>query len=194
MPDEGAYRNLRFRETNAFAGIGVFAFLYVVPGIVLGRYIAGWAGFAFMGVGAALFVAFAWRCLYPVTLIFDRDGIRMRCPLPGRFFVSRNSIRVQRQYTDTLTLGYEEMHEAAWRRSGRWARKMLGPLVFVEPLWFLQFPSDRALVIMRGADPVKLREDEFGDLSDLAESLKKHGVSGMAVEGARPLQVFGGNP
>lgn len=174
MADQGEYRNIRFRQETAFASIGTFVVLYVIPGIVIGRLTRDWVGLVVMGLGAVLYIIFAWRCLFPDRLSFDRDGMR-----------------VEGRYRDALAIGYEKIHEARWDATdGRWKR-MLGPLVFIEPLWFMQCRSGRKIVIQHVGEPLELREDEFGDLSELAEAMKRRHVPGFAETGPRPLRTFG---
>ena len=178
MTEDRVYRNLRFREVNAFAGIAVFAVFYVVPGIVVGRLFREWVGFMLMAAGAALLLVFAWRCIFPPRIAFDRDGIRFIEGYNGR----------------TFPLGYEKIHEARWEVRRSFARRIFGPVVFSEPLWPMQRKSDRRLVMIHGGHPIELREDEYGDLSELADALKKHRVPGFADEARRPMQTYGSGP
>jgi hypothetical protein len=163
------YRNLRFCEATGFGGLAVFALVYVAPGVAVGRLVHELAGVGWMTVGAVLYVVFAWRCFFPNTLSFDRDGIR----IDGR-------------WREPLALGFEKIHEARWRAAGTLARRVLGPLVFAEPVWFLQSARNRELFLMHGGEPLVLREDEFGDLSELVETLRKHRVAGMTGGTDRP--------
>jgi hypothetical protein len=175
VADRREYRNIRFRQETAFAAIGTFVVVYVVPGIILGRYVKDWAGLALIALGAVFYVVFAWRCMFPDTLSFDRD-----------------TVRTEGRYRDTLVIGYEKIHEARWdRTNGPWM-KLLGPLVFAEPPWFMQYKSGRKIVLQHGGEPLELREDEFGDLSELAEELKRRHVAGFADTAQRPLKTFGG--
>ncbi len=162
MSDERVFRNIKFREATAVVNLSTYAVFYFVPGIAFGRFLHNWVGVLWIGLGAVFYAAFSWKYFFADQLTVDRDGLR-----------------VEGLWRQPTLLGYERIHEARWRQSPSFARKILGPLVFSEPMWLMQYRSSSEIVVSHSGSPLVLREDEYGSLRELAQILKKHGVSGL---------------
>ncbi len=176
MADETEFKNVKFTWTSAVFGLVLFALLYVVPGIYLGRHYRPWAGLLMMAFGAVFMVIFAWRCIFAPVLIADRDAVRLKG-----------------HYGETLSLGYERIHEAQWSSVSTLPTKIFGPLFFLEPVWFLQRKGGRRLTVVYGGPPLELDEDEWAGLDEFARILVRYKVKGIADDAPRPqLKVFGG--
>jgi len=169
MAEERVFRNTRFTPAGAFFGLAVYAVFYMAPAVLLGWYVRQWAGLVWMGIGAVLFLVFAWRSLFAPVIIADRDGFR-----------------VEGRWATPLAIGYDKIHEAKWEPVSVVVRKAIGPVFFSEPAWFLQKSVVRRLVIMYGGDPLVFREDEFADLGLFAETLAKHRVRGLVDDSGGP--------
>jgi len=170
MADEKVFANVKFTPKTAAYGVVVFALFYVILGIVVGRFVREWIGMLWIAVGAALLVVAAWRSFFPPVIIATRDGIR-----------------IEGQNRKPVFIGYERIHDARWEVVSPIGRKVFGPLFFFEPVWFLQRPCRRHLVIMYSGDPLAFDEDEYAGLDELGAVLKKHDVPGFADKSKRPL-------
>ena len=161
-----SYRNLRFRQRHIPFAILLWLPLYFAPGLILTRFVNPTLGLLWMLLGAAMLLKFVWRCYFPTTLTVDRDGFRVE--RPGR----RKSI--------VVGLGFEKIHEARWVDSPAPMRGLLGPLVFIEPIWPAQRKGTHRLLISHAGQTIVLRQDEYLHLDDFVETLKEARIAGLA--------------
>ena len=164
---ETIYPNIKYRPRNIPFALLVWLVLYFAPGILVGQWTTPLAGVLWMSLGALLVGAYIWRCFFPQRLVADRDGFRIE--RPDR---KRRSVAVR--------VGYGKIHEALWRPAATSWRRLLGPLVFVEPPWPAQRGGDNKLTITHGGPEVILREDEIERLAEFMETLRGRNVMGLA--------------
>lgn len=176
MDQQRIYVNVKHQYEGVPVALLVYVALYFTPGFLLGVYVNVWAGVAFMTLGAILFAMFEWRSFYPKRLIVNRDGFAIECDRGG-----------------CVRLGYDKIHEARWEKAPRRARRIFGPLVFLEPMWTLQMGGDMQLVIMHAGEAVVLRSDEYERIEEFVEILKKRNVMGLVDRERTVRREFGKN-
>jgi len=166
IPPETVYPNIKYRPRHVPFAVVMWLALYFAPGILLGQWLTPAAGVLWITMGALLLGGFAWRCFFPQRLVADRDGFRIERPDRRR---NRVAVRV----------GYGRIHEANWvKAANRW-RRLLGPLVFFEPIWPAQRPGDMKLLITHGGPQIILREDEIGRLAEFVDVLRSKNIMGL---------------
>ncbi len=121
--DETVFPNIKYGQRCLLPATVVWIVAYFAPGILLGQHTLTVIGLLWMMVGGLPFAAFTWRCFFPERLVADRDGFRIERPDSRRKAV-------------LVSLGYEKLHEALWRKTSRAWRRALGPLIFMEPRCF----------------------------------------------------------
>lgn len=175
---ETVYPNIKYRPRNVPFAILTWLVLYFAPGILIGQGTTPLAGLLWMCLGGLLVGAFVWHCFFPQRLVADRDAFRIERP-------DRRRRRV------AVRIGYGKIHEARWRPAATSWRRLLGPLVFIEPPWPAQRGGDNKLIITHGGPEVILKEDEIGHLAEFVETLRGRNVMGLKrPESSAPPSFF----
>ena len=162
---ERVYPNIKYRQRHVPFAVLTWLVLYFAPGILIGQWTTPAAGLLWMCVGALLAGAFMWRCFFPQRLAAHRDGFRVERP--------------DRKRGVAVEIGYGKIHEAQWRHAAASWRRVLGPLVFIEPLWPAQRAGNMKLVVKHAGPEMIFREDEIGRLEEFVEMLRTRNVMGL---------------
>ncbi len=163
--EEQVYPNTRYREGLVPFERVLWGVVYFVPGLVLSRYTWPVIGLLWMLAGAGFLAVFVWNCFFPAVIIVDRDGFRLE--------------RKVRQTKILERIGYGKIHEARWIATDMKWRKLLGPLVFIEPIWPAQRGGSRRLVVSHAGHRLELREDEFRRLGEFVDTLRGRSILGL---------------
>lgn len=177
--DETVFPNIKYGQRCLLPATVVWIVAYFAPGILLGQHTLLVIGLLWMLVGGLPFAAFAWRCFFPERLVADRDGFRIERPDSRRKSV-------------LVSLGYEKLHEALWRKTSHAWRRALGPLIFMEPVWHQQPVGTHSLRITWAGPHIFLSQDEIGNLGEFVETLRKRNVPGIARKRAAAPNFFKG--